>query len=333
MSLSFNQGALPAPEEAELENLIKKIHEPYPYDPFQDWEDWRLWMLSIRGHVLAFIKKSPDHLPVITRILATSVMSLALYDLQKKHDAEGRELRAYAKTHPLLSAEEVPKEGIAYVDNWGFVHWQRQKRLIAQIQLYEYLTQPNSDWLPPETKRVNLPMPWLEYINSFDAGFSMSLWGTTAHWSSAPPAQTTTESQNTHQATPSSKQFISDLCRPPLSQADFSELLVRLGAIDSEGNCLTNNLKGKASSKRGAFIAAYRVLHRADLLEPVTNSQLGEVLSNTYQAEMGAEVLSKELTGKGMAPENATSDFTRAVDICKEWLAEWKTRLKITDNA
>ncbi len=328
---TFNIGALPAAEEAELEKLIKKIHEPY--DPFQDYEDWRLWMLVMRANVLDLIKGAPNYAPVITRMLATSVMGLGLHDLQKKHDAEGRELRIYAKTHPLLSAEEVPKEGLAYVDNWGLVHWQRQKRLIALIQLYEYLTQLDSNWLPPEIKQINFPSPWLEYIDSFDSGFSLSLWGLTAHWDSVEPAQTTTESQKPTQVSTSNKHLISDLCRAPFSQADFSELLVRLGVIDSEGNCLTNHLKGPARSKRGAFTAAYRVLHRAGLLEPVTNSQLGEVLSNTYGAEMGVDVLSHELTANGMALTRTTADFRRAVDTCKEWLKEWKTRLNMPDNA
>jgi hypothetical protein len=329
---AFNIGALPAAEEAELEKLLQIIHTHY--DPFQDWEDWRLWMLAIRGKTLDLARVSPNYAPVITRMLANSVMGLAMHDLQKKHDTEGIELKMYAKTHPLLSAEEVPKEGFAYVENWGFIHWQRQQRLIALIQLYEYLNHPNSDWLPPETKQINFPSAWLAYINSFDTGFRLSLWGATAHWGNTSPAHINPNLQAARPAL-SAKLFVRDICRPPLCQDDFSDLLVRLGVIDSEGNCMTNHLKGPARSKRGAFTAAYRVLHRAGLLEPVSDSQLGEVLSNTYRAELGPDVLSYELTAKGMAPAlaKATASFIRAVDTCKEWLTEWKARLNMPDNA
>lgn len=331
MIASFDTDALPAAEGEVLEKLLKKIHEPY--DPFQDWEDWRLWMLCIRGNVLDLTKAAPAYSPAIARMLAVSVMGLALHDLQKRHDTEGRELRRYAKTHPLLSAEEVPEDRLAYVDNWGFVHWQRQKRLIALIQLYEYLTQPVSDWMPPEIKQVNFPKPWLEYIDSFDLGFRMSLWGRTEHWNNAAHAQTTTELQSPSQASASNKQSISDLCRAPFSKADFSELLVRLGVIDSGNNCLTNDLKGPARGKRGAFIAAYRVLHRARLMEPATDSQVGEALRQEYKAELGTDALAHQLTANGSVSTQATADFKRAVDKSKAWLDEWKNRHNMTDNA
>jgi hypothetical protein len=120
---------------------------------------------------------------------------------------------------------------------------------------------------------------------------------------------------------------VGDLCRAGLTLADLKDLLIRLAVIDTTGKCLTNNLKGKAQGKRGAFTAAYRVLHRAGLLAPTaTDKEWAGAFKKEYEAELGTDVIAHKLTQHGQASSRAPGPFQQAVADATEWVSEWKSR-------
>lgn len=120
---------------------------------------------------------------------------------------------------------------------------------------------------------------------------------------------------------------VADLCHNGFIPHDLAELLQRLAVIDAAGNCLTNDLRGKGRGKRGAFTAAYRVLHRAGLLAPtVTDKEWAAAFKKEYGANLGADVIAHQLTAHAHAPQSAPGPFQRAVDDAAEWVAEWKSR-------
>lgn len=120
---------------------------------------------------------------------------------------------------------------------------------------------------------------------------------------------------------------VADLCRLPFTPADLSELLVRLKVISPAGTCLTNDLKGKAQGPRAAFTAAYRVLHRAGLLNPVVDDKTwATAFLQAYGAKLGKGAISHKLTVHGTAFTPAPLPFTEAVNTTREWVNEWQNR-------
>lgn len=118
---------------------------------------------------------------------------------------------------------------------------------------------------------------------------------------------------------------VAELCLGSFTTADLSNLLVRLAVLDTKGNCLTNELRGKARGKRGAFTAAYRVLHRAGLLAPVaTDREWADAFRKEYKVELGADVITHQITPHGHAVDSTPIPFQRAVDDATVWVAEWK---------
>ena len=119
---------------------------------------------------------------------------------------------------------------------------------------------------------------------------------------------------------------VADLCRLPFTPAGLNELLVRLKVISPAGTCLTNDLKGKAQGPRAAFTAAYRVLHRAELLNPVVDKVWAAAFLQAYGAKLGKCAISHKLTVHGTATAAAPLPFTEAVNIAREWVNEWQSR-------
>lgn len=118
---------------------------------------------------------------------------------------------------------------------------------------------------------------------------------------------------------------VAGLCQSGFTKADLNELLVRLAVLDSKGNCLTNDLRGKARGKRGAFTAAYRVLHRAGLLAPTaTDREWAEAFKKEYKADLGTAVIAHKLTSHGQAASSSPGPFRRAVADADEWVESWK---------
>lgn len=124
---------------------------------------------------------------------------------------------------------------------------------------------------------------------------------------------------------------VADLCRTDngFTLTDLSALLLRLAVIDAAGTCLTNKLRGKAQGKRGAFTAAYRVLHRAGLLNATaTDREWAGAFKVEYGADLGDDAIAHQLTAHGQAHDNAPGAFQKAVVTAHAWVSEWKARLK-----
>ena len=116
------------------------------------------------------------------------------------------------------------------------------------------------------------------------------------------------------------------LCRAPFTPPHLNELLVRLKVISPSGTCLTNELRGKAQGPRAAFTATYRVLHRAGLLNPVPDRVWAAAFLKAYGAILKKGAISHKLTAHGTATPTAPLPFTEAVNIAREWVAEWQGR-------
>lgn len=119
------------------------------------------------------------------------------------------------------------------------------------------------------------------------------------------------------------------LCCEPFTPADLKGLLLRLGVVNSAGTCLTNDLQGKARGQRGAFAAAYRVLHRAGLLNAtITDREWADVFKREYGADLGAGAIAHQLTAHGQAKNLTPGPFQKAVDKADVWVKEWQADQK-----
>lgn len=120
---------------------------------------------------------------------------------------------------------------------------------------------------------------------------------------------------------------VADLCRNGFTPADLTNLLLRLAVVDAGGTSITNELRGKARGQRGAFTAAYRVLHRAELLAPTATDKLwAAAFQNEYGVTLGADVIAHQLTPHGHAQTLAPGPFRKAVADATEWVNVWKSR-------
>ena len=143
-------------------------------------------------------------------------------------------------------------------------------------------------------------------------------------WYEFQKAEEVAQPDSPHLDTPPST--VVDLCRPPFEPDDLKELLVRLKVISPASTCLTNDLRGKAQGLRAAFTAAYRVLHREGLLEPVGDKIWATVFLQAYGAKLGKHAISHKLTVHGTARTPASLPFTEAVNTAREWVNEWRSR-------
>ncbi|AWM34184.1 hypothetical protein DDQ68_16160 [Hymenobacter nivis] len=128
---------------------------------------------------------------------------------------------------------------------------------------------------------------------------------------------------------PTAALTVAELCCNGFAPPNLNDLLKRLKVIDTDGNCLTNKLLGKAQGKRGAFTAAYRVLHRAGLLAPTATDKVwADAFKKEYDANLGADVIAHQLTPHGQAPTSAPGPFQSAVADAIEWVNERKAAAK-----
>lgn len=112
--------------------------------------------------------------------------------------------------------------------------------------------------------------------------------------------------------------------------SDLNELLRLLGVIGSDNTCITNQLRGKASGKKSKFVAAYRVLHREDLLAPTDDKVWVQAFADTYKVTLGEKVSSYSLKPNGHANEGCSMYFMRGVSEATNWALEWKQRRGIS---
>lgn len=118
---------------------------------------------------------------------------------------------------------------------------------------------------------------------------------------------------------------VAELCRPPFTKADLSNLLQHLRLIDSSGICLTNSLEGKGAGLRSKFTAAYRVLHRAQLMESTANdAEWASAFRTEYHAEIGETAQKHELTAHGKAVATSSLPFQKGVDEVNAWVINWR---------
>lgn len=118
---------------------------------------------------------------------------------------------------------------------------------------------------------------------------------------------------------------VDELCVSPFTKLDLDRLLQHLRLIDSQNNCLTNNLEGKGAGLRSKFTAAYRVLHRARLMEATAyDAEWASAFRTEYHAEIGEAAQKHELTNHGKAVSTSSMPFKKGVDEVLAWVIDWR---------
>ncbi|MBU6119492.1 hypothetical protein [Hymenobacter siberiensis] len=183
-----------------------------------------------------------------------------------------------------------------------------RNKLGATIQLYQYARAFYEAHMPKQFAiRPNLPA---YYTAPLAVGVQ-----------SISPNKSTTPAT----VTVSSKATIAELCISPFTPADLSNLLQHLRLIDSRGNCLTNDLRGKAQGLRSKFTAAYRVLHRRGLMDSTSNNaEWVNAFHIAYGAAIGETAQNIELTGHGKAAATSSLPFKKGVDEAETWVSDWR---------
>ncbi|GAB3877145.1 hypothetical protein GCM10028824_36520 [Hymenobacter segetis] len=118
---------------------------------------------------------------------------------------------------------------------------------------------------------------------------------------------------------------IEELCIAPFTKSDLDQLLQQLRLIDSQNNCLTNNLEGKAAGLRSKFTAVYRVLQRARLMDSTANdAEWANAFRSAYHAEIGEAAQKHELTAHGHAASTSSQPFKKGVAEVTTWVSNWR---------
>lgn len=287
-------------------DMAKNLAHPTLYSEAQRPQmlELKLWNLTLCGlykselasPVLPRNSLAPDTTEPASPLL-TSAATRTLYLKLLEHPALVGELTAYQKSELRAYAEaeqsSANETAVFLMEEWPNYNYPAE---IQKGQEFDY-------W------QAKVP-------NYADSGRVLHLLASPASASGLHPAAPITDTVT-----------VASLCHAGLTPADLKELLVRLAVVDTTGKCLTNNLKGKAQGKRGAFTAAYRVLHRAGLLAPTTtDKEWAAAFKKEYEAELGTDVIAHKLTQHGQAHSRAPGPFQQAVTDATEWVSEWKSR-------
>jgi hypothetical protein len=118
---------------------------------------------------------------------------------------------------------------------------------------------------------------------------------------------------------------VEELCIAPFAKSDLDQLLQHLRLIDSQNKCLTNHLEGKGAGPRSKFTAAYRVLHRAGLMDATVNdAEWANAFLMAYHANIGEAAQSHELTAHGHAAHKTSQPFKKGVAEATAWVSDWR---------